>query len=334
LTPPSPLWYFARGAGLAVFVLLTATFALGILTAGKWRPPGLPSWINVTLHRNLALTSVLFGVFHATTAILDPFPHLGVVDALIPFDSAYRRIWLGLGVAGAELFLVLIATSLVRDRLGPRTWKAIHWGAYLAWPLALVHALGTGSDEKAGWALAVYFLCVATAVSVLAWRLMQGRPETRTARTLAGTAIVPALAVLAGWVFTGPLQPGWAAAAGTPAALLTQPSPTAGPTATPAPALPAGLDHALQGQLARTPDGGSRITLQDAVDPTYQVELDVTADGSASITIDHSGTRVCTVPASAANGPRYSASCAGRPLELDVVNITRRGAVSAELVTT
>ena len=33
---------------------------------------------------------------------------------------------------------------------GPRRWKAVHWLAYASWPVALFHAVGTGTDTRLG----------------------------------------------------------------------------------------------------------------------------------------------------------------------------------------
>ena len=79
----------------------------------------------------------------------------------IPFASRYRPVWLGLGAVAFDLLLALVLTSLLRARIGHRLWRRVHWLAYACWPVALVHALGTGSDARAG------FMLVA---GLVAWR--------------------------------------------------------------------------------------------------------------------------------------------------------------------
>ena len=41
----------------------------------------------------------------------------------------------------------VIITSLLRRRIPPSLWKGIHWTSYLLWALAILHALGTGTDK-------------------------------------------------------------------------------------------------------------------------------------------------------------------------------------------
>lgn len=165
------LWFATRGAGIVSLLLFTAVTCLGILTVVRWQSPSWPRFLTVQLHRNLALLSVGFLAVHIVTAIVDPFTSLGVVAAAIPFASSYRPLWVGLGVISMDLTVAIIVTSLLRDRLGERLWRAVHWLAYASWPLAVVHGLGSGSDAFAPWMLAIQAGCVALVGAAVVWRL-------------------------------------------------------------------------------------------------------------------------------------------------------------------
>jgi sulfoxide reductase heme-binding subunit YedZ len=165
------LWFATRGAGIVSLLLFTAVTCLGILTVVRWQSPSWPRFLTVQLHRNLALLSVGFLAIHIVTAIVDPFTSLGLVAAAIPFASSYRPLWVGLGVISMDLTIAIIVTSLLRDRLGQRAWRAVHWLAYASWPLAVVHSLGAGSDAFAPWMLAITGTCVAAVGAAVVWRL-------------------------------------------------------------------------------------------------------------------------------------------------------------------
>src|SRR5439155_14665993 len=49
------LWYLTRGLGVGALLLLTASVALGVLTASRWRSPRWPRFATAGLHRNLTL---------------------------------------------------------------------------------------------------------------------------------------------------------------------------------------------------------------------------------------------------------------------------------------
>jgi methionine sulfoxide reductase heme-binding subunit len=334
MSAASPLWYITRGAGMVTLIFLTLSFVLGILTTGRYRPPRLPRFINSELHRNVALGALLFATAHVATAILDPFAKLGILDAAVPFSSAYRPLWLGLGVVSGELFLVLVATSLVRERIGHSLWRAIHWAAYAAWPLAIVHGFGTGSDEKAWWAMVIYLPCVAAVVIAIAWRLLGADPESRGVRNLGGWALSLGVLIFGFWVVNGPLQPGWAQAAGTPAPLLKQISDKSA-TATTATTsrLAAGLDHALVGQAVAS-GSGIDVDFADQTDPSYQIVLSLNGVDSSSgrLRVSNAGSLICDAAVhNDADG--MVGSCAGTRVNLANLQQDRRGVVTADLVT-
>ena len=79
--------------------------------------------------------------------MLDTFVSIPVTAAFVPFVSSYKTFWLGLGAIALDLLLALLATSLLRNRLGHRSWRRVHWLAYACWPIGLVHGLGIGTDR-------------------------------------------------------------------------------------------------------------------------------------------------------------------------------------------
>jgi sulfoxide reductase heme-binding subunit YedZ len=211
----SALWFLSRGTGVVVLVLLTVVVVLGVLSR-RGTGPGRHTFVLTAIHRNASLLAVVLLVVHVVTAVLDPYAPIRVMDAVVPFTSAYRPIWLGLGALASDLLVALIATSLLRVRLGLRSWRAIHWSAYLAWPVALVHGVGTGSDTRRIWNLLVVGACLAAVVvaTLMRARIMARRLPVGSA--LVRLAAVGAPVLLGGWMILGPLAPGWAARAGMP----------------------------------------------------------------------------------------------------------------------
>jgi methionine sulfoxide reductase heme-binding subunit len=171
------LWYTTRGAGAVSLILLSAVVVLGLLARLRVEARGWPRFLSAAVHRDLALMTLVFLMLHIVTAVVDPFTHLGIVAALVPFGSYYRTLWLGLGTIAFELLLAIVATSLLRHHIGARTWRAIHWLAYACWPVAVLHGIGTGTDSTAVWMLAIDIACVASVLSALAWRAFAAPPN-------------------------------------------------------------------------------------------------------------------------------------------------------------
>ncbi len=116
----------------------------------------------------------MFLALHIVTAVVDPFTHLGLSAAAVPFGSYYRTFWLGLGTVAFELMVAIVATSLLRHLIGVRVWRAVHWLAYLSWPIAVLHGVGTGTDASTPWMIGVTTVSVGAVLAALAWRLHAG----------------------------------------------------------------------------------------------------------------------------------------------------------------
>ncbi|GAA4557803.1 ferric reductase-like transmembrane domain-containing protein [Pseudonocardia xishanensis] len=171
-------WYASRAAGLVSMVLLTGSLLLGIGGITRAATARWPRFAVQRLHRNLSLLAVSFVVLHVLTAVLDGYVPIAWLDVLLPFASAYEPFWLGLGAVALDLLLAVILTSLLRARIGLRTWRAVHWAAYACWPVAVLHGVGLGgTDTTTWWVLALILACV-TAVGVgLVRRATVGAPR-------------------------------------------------------------------------------------------------------------------------------------------------------------
>ncbi len=259
---PSAYWYLARATGIVSLVLLTASVVLGVLGPLRFTvPERWPRFAIDTLHRDVSLLVMAVLVIHIVTSVLDGFAPINLLDAVIPFRSAYRPLWMGLGAFSFDFLLALVVTSLVRRRLGYRAWRAIHWLAYASWPVAVLHGLGTGSDTKAWWNLALTAVCL-LAVVVAVWARIQAAAPVYGGFRQAAVALTVATPIgLAIFTLAGPLQSGWARRAGTPVSLLAHttapsaPSVPARPTARP----PSAFSAQLSGSIQQTPVNGGAI---------------------------------------------------------------------------
>jgi sulfoxide reductase heme-binding subunit YedZ len=262
---PSPLWYLSRGTGAVTLVLLSVTVILGITGTLRWRLGArTPRFVVDGLHRNISLLVVVLLAAHVATALLDPFAHLRLLDAVVPLASRYRPLWLGFGALALDLLIALIVTSMLRARLGLRAWRAVHWAAYACWPVAVLHGLGTGTDARAVWMQALTAICVAGVVVAIAARLVRDWPVAAGWR-LVGLGLTAAVVTgIVAFALQGPLKPGWARRAGTPTTLLAATQPALRThVVSAAPALSLPFSGAVDGTLRqRTPaDGRAEIAV-------------------------------------------------------------------------
>lgn len=149
------LWYFTRATAILGFVLLTLSFALGLAATQRVRESGpWPRFATQHLHRNLALLSLGFVALHVVSTLADTYVSVGWWSAVVPFTAGYKPLWVALGTLALDAVVLVIITSLVRDRLPYRLWRGTHWAAYAVWPLAFGHFLMAGTDANHGrWGL-------------------------------------------------------------------------------------------------------------------------------------------------------------------------------------
>ena len=157
-----PVWYLMRGSGVVSLLLLTAVSALGIATVSRWRPGRVPRFVTLGLHRNISLLAVAFLSVHVLTAVIDPQASVSAVAVVVPAPVGPLRA------------LARTCRARARSRGGAgghepaptppsacASGARVHWLAYLAWPVALLHGAGMGTDAGSSWMLAVDAACIA-----------------------------------------------------------------------------------------------------------------------------------------------------------------------------
>jgi sulfoxide reductase heme-binding subunit YedZ len=255
---PSAYWFLARGTGAVALLLLTGSVVLGVL--GSVRFDAGPRWPRFTidaLHRDVSLLVIAFLVLHVLTSVLDGFAPVSLLDAVIPFGGGYRPFWLGLGALSFDLLLALVVTSLMRRRLGYRSWRAIHWLAYASWPVAVFHGLGTGSDTRSWWMLALTGACVAAVLAAVWVRIASTESSVRAPAIAASAAVAAGLVV---FTFEGPLQHGWARRSGTPTSLLASRASASVPVSTAArPTAPKPFSATVSGTISQRAVAGGEV---------------------------------------------------------------------------
>jgi sulfoxide reductase heme-binding subunit YedZ len=167
-------------------VLLSVAVVLGVGSRAGRPLFGLPRFAVTAVHNNASLIAMALLAVHIGTLLADPYAQLRLFDLVLPFAGRYRPVWLGLGTLGSDLLLAVLVTSLLRHRLGWRAWRGVHWLAYAAWPVALAHTLGDGTDNGSGWLWGLSASCTVAVVAAVIWRTSTGfgRPTPVGASTM------------------------------------------------------------------------------------------------------------------------------------------------------
>ena len=181
------LWYLNRGSGVALLLVLTLTLCLGILAGRAGRSRLVPRFVGQQLHRNLGVLSLVLVVGHIFTAVVDSYVDIRWWQAFSPYGATYKPLWLGLGSVAFDVMVLVVLTSVFRQRLGHRAWRVLHLAGYLSWPVALVHSAGIGTDATSPWGRQVGVACAAAVAAAAVVRVTADLLAGRRGRVAAGS---------------------------------------------------------------------------------------------------------------------------------------------------
>ena len=187
MTAGPMMWFLNRGTGLALLSLLTLAMLLGVLSMRARAGGRVPGFVVQSVHRNVSLLALALLAVHVTTAVADEYVDIRWWQSFVPWGSVYQPFWLALGTVALDLSLAVVVTSLLRDRIGHRTWQFVHLSTYAAWGFGVVHGLGIGTDTGEPWARWTY-LGSGVLVATSAMLRLTNRAATRTEAQRQGVA--------------------------------------------------------------------------------------------------------------------------------------------------
>jgi predicted ferric reductase len=180
-TDDKALWYAMRASGVVLVILLTASTAMGVFSTARAGSVRWPRFATQALHRNISLLASAMLALHIVCAVLHTFVNIRWWDAFVPFLGPYEPLWIGLGSVATDLLIVIVLTSLVRERLQHRGWRIIHLASYAAWVIGVVHGFGIGTDSRTAWSLSVSAVSVGVVATFVIVRLVTLAHERRLA---------------------------------------------------------------------------------------------------------------------------------------------------------
>lgn len=172
------LWFGSRAAGIVAYLLVTALALFGLLLS---HPSNKVDWKAskhlFPWHKHLAFFTLAFIGAHVATIVLDPYAGVGLVGSLVPGLSSYRTVPVALGTLGLFALLLTGLTARFTGLLGPGRWLAIHRIALVAFGLAWVHGVLSGTDTRT--LLPIYAVTGALVALLAASRYWRPLPKSR-----------------------------------------------------------------------------------------------------------------------------------------------------------
>ena len=173
-------WYVTRAAGLIAYLLLWLSTAWGLAVSSKIFDPLLHRAFTYDMHQFISLLAIGFTILHVGVLVADQYLPFSIAAILLPFVAPYRPVWVGIGVIGLYLTLLVSITFYIRQWIGQKAFRVIHLASFAAYAAVKLHGLMAGTDSPlwsvqlmyAGTALVIVFLTVHWAFMALAGKLV------------------------------------------------------------------------------------------------------------------------------------------------------------------
>ncbi len=168
-------WYITRAAGWVAYFLLWFSMVWGLVIPTKFLERFLSPTFVVDFHEYISLLAIGFVILHVSVLLIDQYLPFTLVQILVPFLSTYRPLWVGLGVIGAYLSLLVTVTFYLRKRIGQKRFKSIHTLSIFGYLGVILHAFFAGSDSSLGAVQLIYLSSFLVIVFLTSYWLVQAR---------------------------------------------------------------------------------------------------------------------------------------------------------------
>lgn len=140
-------WYVTRAAGLTSYFLLWLSMVWGMAISTKFFHPTVDGTYSYDFHEFLSLLGLGFVLLHIIVLMFDQFLPFNIWQIMIPFVDTYRPFWVGLGIIGFYLFLLVTVTFYLRKIIGAQLFRSIHTLSIVGYLGATLHGLFAGTDS-------------------------------------------------------------------------------------------------------------------------------------------------------------------------------------------
>ncbi len=179
MTPEMLPWVVSRATGFTAFALIAGAMVAGLLVRTRAAVGPLKGAGMVDLHRHLSLLGLVAIAVHGGALLFDATVDVSPAALVVPGLIGYRPVATGIGVAAAELALLIHLSFRYRSKIGVKTWRRLHWGTYAVFLGGAAHGILSGTDTGALPAQVLYGGAVAAVAALTGWRAVTARRAAR-----------------------------------------------------------------------------------------------------------------------------------------------------------
>ena len=175
MTTDQLLWVLARVAGLASYGALAIALVTGIaLRTAVFDWLGSNRTVR-SLHEYTTVLWIPLAALHLGSLLLDGTARIGLLDLVVPFHSSYGTLAIGVGALSVDILVVVTVAAYLKRRMSKELWIWVHRLSYVAFALAFLHAVLSGTDFSDPVVSAITWGTAAALLTLTLARLLGGR---------------------------------------------------------------------------------------------------------------------------------------------------------------
>lgn len=186
-------WFITRASGIVAYLLLWLSTVWGLGVSAKFFDRLIPRAFTYDAHEYISLLAIGFTIIHIVILLWDQFMPFNLPQLFIPFISDYRPFWIGIGILGTYVTLLVTITFYLRKWIGIPAFRAIHLFSFLAYFGVTLHSWFSGTDTNFAIVRWMYLM---TAFIFVAMALLWWFTRRATISTTPAPAVNPPMAEL------------------------------------------------------------------------------------------------------------------------------------------
>lgn len=139
-------WFITRSSGILAYLLLWLSTVWGLAVSSKMFDRFVPRAFTYDAHEYISLLALGFTVVHVFILLGETYMPFNIPQLFVPFISDYRPFWIGVGIIGTYLTVLVTATFYIRKWIGTRAFRVIHYLSFAGFFGVLLHSWFSGTD--------------------------------------------------------------------------------------------------------------------------------------------------------------------------------------------
>jgi predicted ferric reductase len=105
----------------------------------------------------------------------DGYIKYGPANILVPFNSEYRPVWVGIGQIAFYISALVVASFYAKKHIGHKAWRLIHYVSFITFLMVTLHGVQAGTDTNTSAMQIVYIASMSIVLFLTVMRILTAK---------------------------------------------------------------------------------------------------------------------------------------------------------------